>query len=317
MLRGSLVRCAAAKNRLRHASITTTAAAAAAAASALIQTTSKNGVTTIVMNNPKRLNGWTEGMMRGMFDAFDGAAADDATKVVVLTGADPYYCAGVSLADTIRPMHPRAAFEMIVTQNQRLFDSFLDFPKPIIAAVNGPGIGASVTSATLCDAIVASERATFSTPFARLGVPAEGCSSYWFAEIMGEENAGRMLGAEGWQPTAAEAVDAGFVLYTSVHEELLDDAQTLGEVWIAEGKHTRRTVNGRAAGESNELIATLKAVNAAESLQLGAAFLSPPFLHGQETFLRSKGKTAPALMFGVLRGLRPLWWPLVGDVTTL
>jgi len=86
-------------------------------------------------------------------------------------------------------MHPRAAFEMIVTKNQSLFDAFLNFPKPMIAAVNGPGIGACVTSATLCDAIVASERATFSTPFARLGVPAEGCSSYWFEQIMGKASA--------------------------------------------------------------------------------------------------------------------------------
>ena len=56
------------------------------------------------------------------------------------------------------------------------FDMFLDFPKPIIAAINGPAIGASVTSATLCDAIImAEEGATLSTPFARLGVPPEGC----------------------------------------------------------------------------------------------------------------------------------------------
>ena len=70
-------------------------------------------------------------------------------------------------------MMPRTLFNDIVARNQALFDMFLDFPKPIIAAVNGPAIGASVTSATLCDAIVASEKATFNTPFAALAVPAE------------------------------------------------------------------------------------------------------------------------------------------------
>ena len=54
--------------------------------------------------------------------------------------------------------------------NQAVFDQFLDCPKPIIIGANGPAIGACVTSATLCDAIVASEQATFLTPFARLVV---------------------------------------------------------------------------------------------------------------------------------------------------
>ena len=68
-----------------------------------------------------------------------------------------------------------------------------------------------MTSATVADTIIASERATFSTPFARLGVPPEGCSSVHFKRIMGKANADRMLGPEGWTPTAAEAKEAGFV----------------------------------------------------------------------------------------------------------
>ena len=85
------------------------------------------------------------------------------------------------------------------------------FEKPIVAAVNGPAIGAVVTSATLCDAIVASDKATFSTPFAKLGVPPEGCSSVQFERLMGPDNAARMLFEEGWRPTAAEALEAGLV----------------------------------------------------------------------------------------------------------
>ena len=90
-----------------------------------------------------------------------------------------------------------------------LFELFLDFPKPIIAAVNGPAIGASVTSATLCDALLASDTATFSTPFARLGVPPEGCSSVNFERFMGRDNANRMMGEEAWVPTSKEAVEIG------------------------------------------------------------------------------------------------------------
>ena len=73
---------------------------------------------------------------------------------------------------------------MFARQNKMVFDAFLDFPKPIIAAINGPAIGASVTTATLCDALLMAQgAATISTPFHRLGVPPEGCSSvrayYW------------------------------------------------------------------------------------------------------------------------------------------
>lgn len=52
-------------------------------------------------------------------------------------------------------MHPKKLHQLIQTNNQRLFDMYLNFEKPIIAAVNGPAIGASVTSATLCDAVLA------------------------------------------------------------------------------------------------------------------------------------------------------------------
>jgi hypothetical protein len=66
-------------------------------------------------------------------------------------------------------MHPQKLHGFIVKNNAAIFNAFIEFPKPILVAVNGPAIGACVTSATLCDGIIASEKATFSTPFAKLG----------------------------------------------------------------------------------------------------------------------------------------------------
>ena len=63
-----------------------------------------------------------------------------------------YYCAGVNLSGTIQPMHPKVLHGMIVKHNAAIFDAFIEFPKPILIALNGPAIGACVTSATLCDA---------------------------------------------------------------------------------------------------------------------------------------------------------------------
>ena len=73
----------------------------------------------------------------------------------------------------IRIMSPRKLYAMRKDYSAQLFNIFLDFPKPILIAGNGPALGASVTSAALCDGIIASEKAIFLTPFARLEVPAE------------------------------------------------------------------------------------------------------------------------------------------------
>jgi enoyl-CoA hydratase/carnithine racemase len=188
---------------------------------------------------------------------------------------------------------------MIVAQNQALFDLFLDFPKPILVAVNGPAIGASVTSATLCDGIIASEKATFSTPFAALGITPEGCSSVHFARLMGEENAHRMLGSEGWRPGAQEALEAGLVQWVVPHEQLAGEADRIAREWINAGAQ-----RGFLGGSELE---ELKAVNARESIALADAFLGAPFIKAQAKFLASKKKWGPAAMFLAMLLSRPLW----------
>jgi enoyl-CoA hydratase/carnithine racemase len=251
------------------------------------------------MNTPQRLNGWTMEMMDALKEAFRVAAGDDETIVLVLTGADPYYCAGVNLAATLRLEHPRKLHALIVKLNQALFDVFLDFPKPVLVAVNGPAIGASVTSATLCDGIIASEKATFSTPFKALGVTPEGCSSVHFARIMGQANAERMLGNEGWRPTGEEALEAGLIQWVAPHEKLGEEAHRIAQEWIASGAK-RGFLGGSERDE-------LKAVNARESVALADAFLSAPFIKAQFQFLWSKKKRGPAVTFLAMLITRPLW----------
>ncbi|MGB0646975.1 MAG: enoyl-CoA hydratase/isomerase family protein, partial [Bradymonadia bacterium] len=195
----------------------------------LIVRTLKNRVLTLRMNNPKRLNGWTEEMMQALKSGLLDAGDDPEVGAVILTGTGHYYCAGVNLGGTLKLGHPRTIHRLIVEHNQDLFDRFIDFPKPILAAINGPAIGAAVTSATLCDGIIAAQSATFSTPFAALGICPEGCSSVHFPRLMSPENADRMLGDEGWQPNAEEALDAGFAQWLVLDEELQEKAQLICE----------------------------------------------------------------------------------------
>ena len=200
-----------------------------------------NGIMTITFANPKKLNAWTQPMMEGFFDCLQEAGSRSDVAGVVVTGEGKYYSAGVDLSNVMKPMLPSKLVMYLRDSNQKVFQTVIDFPKPIVAAVNGPALGAAVTTATLmgaspasshrpllrhpasagqppppaspvrvADSIVASEAASFSLPFAKLGVPPEGCSSALFVEHMGEATAERILGPEAWVPTAAQAKDVGF-----------------------------------------------------------------------------------------------------------
>jgi Delta3-Delta2-enoyl-CoA isomerase len=262
----------------------------------LRQTTA--GVTTLTMNNPRRLNGWTIEMLVDLKRALVETARDPSTQAVVLTGAGEYYCAGVNLAGSLKLAHPAKLHAFIIESNQSLFEAFLDFPKPILVAVNGPAIGASVTSATLCNAILASDRATFSTPFAALGVTPEGCSSVVFPRLLGA-SAERMLGPEGWKPTGKEAAEIGLALRCVPHAELLEAAHRQARAWIEAG-----------VGRTYPLGMTREAlieINARESRVLATAFLRPGFLMAQYQFLWRKKKRPLALAFLALAKTQPAW----------
>jgi peroxisomal 3,2-trans-enoyl-CoA isomerase len=163
----------------------------------------------------------------------------------------------------------------------------------LLAAINGPAIGASVTSATLCDAIIAAEGATFSTPFVRLGLPPEGCSSVHFDRIMKWDLANKLLN-ENYVASAQDACNSGMVMKVVPSDQLLDVAQSVAEEWIKIGKE-------------RNVACDLKAVNLKESEAVATAFLSAPFLKSQYKFLYSKGKMKQAHIFWTLALTRPVW----------
>jgi enoyl-CoA hydratase/carnithine racemase len=120
---------------------------------------------------------------------------------------------------------------------------------------------------------------------------------------MGAENAARMLGREGWKPTASEALEAGLVQWLTPHEKLLEEARRVALEWLGNG--AQRSFRG---GSSR---AELKAVNASESVALADAFLSTPFIRAQFRFLWRKRKWGPAAMFLAMLMTRPFWSRLV------
>ena len=268
----------------------------------LILTNTKNHVTTLTFNNPKKLNAWTVPMIKQMFTLFDKFADEQDTKALVITGTGTYYCAGANLSENIKLMHPKKLHKAIAENNEKIFNYFLDFPKPILVAANGPAIGASVTSASLCDAILASESATFLTPFARLGVTPEGCSSVHFERVYGKQAADKLL-IEGAKLTSLEARQVGLVVEVVKDNDLPQRAQEMAESWVQAGRP--RTLPG------NGNIKEYKEINIKESAELADAFVSYKFLDNQYKFLKSKNKEKEARLFWYLKTFQPFRSKLV------
>lgn len=171
-----------------------------------------DGVLTIMFSGPGG-NAMSPKLFIEWLSALKYADSDGAVKVLVQTGNGRYYSSGKDLASTMhdgfeREMHQ----EMAVLED--LINVLINFSKPIIAAVNGPAIGLSVTTLALFDFVFAVPEATFSIPFMRWGFCAEGCSSALFPRMLGKHIANDLLLAGSTLP-AAKLGEVGFL-------ELLD-----------------------------------------------------------------------------------------------
>lgn len=276
------------------------AAAAGAPAAPLVLMSERAGVRTLQFNVAAKLNGWSPALLKELKAALDAAATDAAVRAVVLTGSGRYYSAGVDFAGSLAPMSPSRLLREIEASNRALFEQFILFPKPLVACLNGPAIGASVTSATLCDAIVCSETASFLTPFKTLGLVPEGCSSYKFPQLLGAPLAKQVL--EGRKIEAREAVKLGFADQVVPAGSELAAAQRLAEEWVVSGRPRK---SHEVPGEVDKLLK----VNADESRALANAITAEPFLAHMANFSYQKGKWVAYFVFTLAKLLLPLWQP--------
>ncbi|KFR08016.1 hypothetical protein N306_15120, partial [Opisthocomus hoazin] len=151
-----------------------------------ILVTTKNNITKIMFNRPDRKNAINHKMYREIIKALEEAGKDDST-IAVITGSGDYYSSGNDLNNftNVQTGEMKKMAKDGAVLLKEFVGHFIDFPKPLIAVVNGPAIGISVTVLGLCDIVYASDRATFHSPFSQLGQSPEGCSSYLFPKIMG------------------------------------------------------------------------------------------------------------------------------------
>jgi enoyl-CoA hydratase/carnithine racemase len=186
------------------------------------------GVATVTLHRPERLNAFTHPMGDEIIAAFDEADADDAVRVVVVTGQGRGFCAGADLEASSfdHSEESEAPRDYGGRVTLRIFAS----TKPVIGAINGPAVGIGATMTLPMDVRLISSTARMGFVFARRGIVPEAASSWFLPRVVGISQAMEWV-ATGRVFDAAEARAGGLV--RSVHEpaELLPAAYALaGEI---------------------------------------------------------------------------------------
>lgn len=162
-----------------------------------------DGILTITLNRPERLNAFTARMRDELIYAIDQADADDSVRVIIFTGEGRAFCAGSDLE------YGGSTFDYsnISIENHRdeggtLSLRLYESKKPVIAAINGPAVGVGITMTLPMDIRIASDNAKMGFVFVRRGIVAEACSGWFLPRLVGMSQAlewvctGRVFSAE-------------------------------------------------------------------------------------------------------------------------
>jgi enoyl-CoA hydratase/carnithine racemase len=188
-----------------------------------------DGVLTITLNRPDRLNAFTETMMRELIAAFDASDADDDVRAVIVTGAGRGFCAGADLAgggDTFDQRERAASGEEKRDGGGRVVLRIYDSLKPVIAAINGPAVGVGITMTLPMDIRLAAQSAKIGFVFTRRGIVPEAASSWFLPRLVGISQAMEWV-ATGRVFDADEALAGGLVRSVHGPDDLLPFAQAL------------------------------------------------------------------------------------------
>jgi enoyl-CoA hydratase/carnithine racemase len=202
-----------------------------------ITTEVADGILTITLNRPERLNAWTATMGRELIEAFDQADADDEVRAIIMTGAGRGYCAGADLASGGETFdyRARAAEASLLSETGgevprdnggqftlRIFAS----TKPVIGAINGPAVGVGATMTLPMDVRLAADDARMGFVFARRGIVPEACSSWFLPRVVGISRAMEWV-STGRVFSAQEGLDAGLLRSLHSTDELIPAARAL------------------------------------------------------------------------------------------
>ncbi|ETN19274.1 hypothetical protein PPTG_04633 [Phytophthora nicotianae INRA-310] len=254
-------------------------AAAAATASAgsedLLVEISDAGLLTIQLNRPKKFNAIDIGMYEVLTKALESSKTQDKVKAVLLKSTGEYFSSGNDLSMfTSNPdgLSLEAMADKGAVLLENIVDTFITYPKPIVAAVQGPAVGIATTILGLCDLVYVKETATFHTPFTSLGQSPEACSSLLFPRIMGPARANAML-LLGEKLSAKDAVDTG--LATAMFGAADFDTQVQAKVDLLLSRYPQSMQRSKALIRSAAAVKELQEINHLECQTLKELWLGP------------------------------------------
>jgi 2-(1,2-epoxy-1,2-dihydrophenyl)acetyl-CoA isomerase len=240
------------------------------------------GVLTLTLNRPERLNAINDDMLDELTASLRGADTDGAVGAVVLTGAGRAFCSGQDLRD--------AAAQGEVDIGAKLREHYApairamrSLRKPLIAAVNGPAAGAGFSLALAADLRIAAESATFVQAFVRIGLIPDAGSTYFLPRLVGPARAAELM-MLGETVDARRAFDIGLVSRVVPDATLLDTALELAGRLARGPRSIGHIKEALAASSSNDLEGQLRVE---ERLQTDAAATSD-FVEGVTAFLEKR-----------------------------
>ena len=209
----------------------------------LIRTVDTGRIRTLTLDRPEVRNAFNEALYDEATEALITASADPTVAVVVMTGAGDAFSSGAALNEMVQRNNGsfvggRHGFPGFV-------DQLIEFPKPLICAVNGMALGIGATMLALVDLVFISSTARVRCPFTRLGVAPEAASSASFPRLLGRQHATWALMSSEWL-TATECVHMGLAFKECPPEQLIDEtmrhAAILASKPINSLVETKRTI---------------------------------------------------------------------------
>ena len=194
----------------------------------LVETTDR--IRTLTLNRPGARNALSVALRTGLFAALRDAQTDDGVDVVILTGADPVFCAGLDLkelGDT--------------TELPDISPKWPPMTKPVIGAINGAAVTGGLEIALYCDILIASDQARFADTHARVGLLPTWGLSVRLPQKVGVGMARRMS-MTGDYLSADEALRTGLVTQVVPHAELLDTARRIAATIVGNNQKAVRAL---------------------------------------------------------------------------
>jgi enoyl-CoA hydratase/carnithine racemase len=183
----------------------------------------------LYLNRPEVLNALNETMKNELIYALKETEEDDEIRVIILTGRGRAFCAGADLNRFIEIQKSDKGHRKKSRFGSVDFPrAFTQYPKPIIAAINGPAYGFGFTVTLTCDIRLASERAKFSCAFVRIGVTPEFCSTFFLPRLIGYGKAAELIFTA--RPfDAHEALEIGALNQVFPHQNLMSEAKKMAK----------------------------------------------------------------------------------------